>query len=128
MNCQIFDSAFCHVEYVEKDNAVLLTWKKECCFDNYRSASLFMLWLLQEHPGSNYVVDARNGFEDEKEDVEWGFSPLLPIMARTGCKTVIFIMNPENEIEGEMDMWGNEFRKYFDVYRVASYEEALQYI
>ena len=128
MNCQIFDSAFCHVEYVEKDNAVLLTWKKECCFDNYRSASLFMLWLLQEHPGSNYVVDARNGFEDEKEDVEWGFSLLLPIMARTGCKTVIFIMNPENEIEGEMDMWGNEFRKYFDVYRVVSYEEALQYI
>ena len=60
--------------------------------------------------------------------MEWGFSLLLPIMARTGCKTVIFIMNPENEIEGEMDMWGNEFRKYFDVYRVASYEEALQYI
>lgn len=126
MNHQEFDSEFCHVQYIEKDNVVLLAWKKACSFDNYRSPSLFMLWLLQEHPGSSYVVDARNGFEDEKEDVDWGFSHLIPMMAQTGCKTVVFIMNPNNSIEGEMDMWGNEFRKYFRVSRAASYEEAVQ--
>lgn len=126
MNPCIYDSEYCNVQYIEKDQVVLLAWKKACSFDNYRSPSLFMLWLLQEHPGSNYVVDARNGFEDEKEDVDWGFSLLLPMMSKTSCKTVVFIMNPQNNIEGEMDMWGNEFRKYFNVFRVASYEEALQ--
>jgi len=128
MHYPIYDSEFCNVQYIEKDNVVLLAWKKACSFDNYRSPSLFMLWLLQEHPGSSYVVDARNGFEDEKEDVDWGFSLLLPIMAATGCKTVVFIMNPENDIEGEMDMWGSEFCKYFQVFRVASYKEAVQYV
>lgn len=120
-----FDSAYCHVSYVEKDNIVLLAWKQPSYFDNYRTPSLFMLYLLQAYPGSNYIVDARHGFEDEKADVEWAFSHLLPLMAQTGCKKVIFIMNPTNQIEGEMDMWGNEFRKYFQVYRVASYKESL---
>lgn len=127
MKQNIFDSDYCTVQYMEQDNAVLLAWKQRSTFDNYRAPSLFMLKLLQEHPGSNYIVDARNGFEDEKEDVEWGFSFLIPEMAKTtGCKTVVFIMNPKNDIEGEMDMWGNEFRKYFHVVRVSSYEEAVQ--
>lgn len=128
MNNFVFDSEYCNIQYIEKDDVVLLTWKKACSFDNYRSPSLFMLWLLQDHPSSTYVVDARNGFEDEKEDVDWGFTYLIPAMAQTSCKKVIFIMNPSNDIEGEMDMWGNEFRKYFQVQRVASYDEALQYI
>lgn len=128
MNNFVFDSDYCNIQYIEKDDVVLLAWKKACSFDNYRSPSLFMLWLLQEHPGSTYVVDARNGFEDEKEDVDWGFTYLIPAMAQTGCKTVVFIMNPKNDIEGEMDMWGNEFRKYFQVFRVTSYEEALAYV
>lgn len=127
MNPTIFDSDYCTVQYMEQDNAVLLAWKQKSCFENYRAPSLFMLKLLQEHPNSNYIVDARNGFEDEKEDVEWGFSFLIPEMAKTtDCKTVVFIMNPKNDIEGEMDMWGNEFRKYFYVIRVSTYEEAVQ--
>jgi len=128
MNCKEFDSDFCNVKYIEEDNVVLLAWKKPSYFDDYRSPSLFMLWLLQEHPDSNYIVDARNGFEDVQEDVDWGFSLLLPLMAKTSCKTVVFIMNPVNEIEGEMSMWGNEFKKYFDVHRVDSYEKALEFV
>jgi hypothetical protein len=129
MDKKIFDSEYCTVQYMEHDHAVLLAWKKACCFDDYRAPSLFMLKLLQEHPGSTYIVDARNGFEDEHEDVEWGSFYLIPEMAKTtDCKTVVFIMNPENSIEEEMDMWGNEFRKYFKVIRVASYEEAVQAI
>ncbi|MCD8121873.1 MAG: hypothetical protein LUE65_06465 [Clostridiales bacterium] len=124
-NAKIFDSEFCTVQYMETDHVVLLAWKKACSFNDYRSPSLFMLWLLEEHPGSTYVVDARNGFEDEKEDVDWAFAHLIPLMAATGCKTVVFIMNPRNDIEGEMDMWGNEFRKYFQVFRVTNYTEAL---
>lgn len=82
--------------------------------------------MLRDNAGSNFVVDARNGFEDDKRDVEWGFTYLLPEMAKTTCKVVSFIMEKENDIEEEMDMWTLEFRKYFTVRRVESYKEAVE--
>lgn len=45
------------------------------------------------------VFDARNGFEDEKDDVVWGFNFLLPKMAKTDCKCIAFILEEVNEIE-----------------------------
>ncbi|NJJ40572.1 hypothetical protein HCB82_15450 [Paenibacillus sp. 7028] len=123
-----FDSEFCHVEYMPEDNIVFLTWKKFCSYGDYRTPTLFALELLKRYPGSNFVVDARNGFEDEQEDVEWGFSVLLPAMANTDCKHVVFILNEVTEIEDEMDMWTKEFMKYFTVKRVKSYEDAARYI
>ena len=73
-------------------------------------------------------MDARNGFEDEKEDVEWGFKVLLPAMSKTDCKIVVFILNEVNEIEEEMDMWTKEFMKYFKVKKVETLEKARKYI
>lgn len=123
-----FDSEFCNVKYLEEDHIVFLTWKKFCCFEDYRNPATFALELLNRYPGSNFIVDARNGFEDEKEDVEWGFNVLLPGMSKTGCKYVVFIMNEVNEIEEEMDMWTQEFMKYFTMKRVKSFKEAVDYI
>lgn len=123
-----FDSEFCNVKYIEKDNIVLLTWKKFASFENYRTPTLFAAELLAKHEGSSFVCDARNGFEDEKEDVEWGFSVLLPTMSKAGCKNVVFIMNEVNEIEDEMDMWTKEFMKYFTAIKVTTYDEAVERI
>ena len=126
MNSELeFDSEFSNIKYIEKDNIVLLTWTKFCSFDNYRTPASFALSLLGKYPNSNFVVDARNGFEDAKEDVEWGFSELLPGMSKTDCKYIAFIMNEVNEIEEEMDLWTKEFSKYFTVIRAVSYEAAI---
>jgi hypothetical protein len=121
-----FDNEFCSVKYIEKDNVVLLTWKKFASGDNYRKPTIFAWELLKRYEGSKFIVDARNGFEDEKEDVEWGFSILLPGMAQTTCKMVCFIMNEVNEIEEEMDMWTKEFGKYFAVVKASDYNNALE--
>jgi len=123
-----FDSEFSNVKYLSEDNIVFLTWKKFCSYDDYRNPTTFALELLKKNPNSNFVVDARNGFEDEKEDTEWGFSVLLPSMSNTDCKTVVFIMNEVNEIEEEMDMWTKEFMKYFTVEKVKCYEDAVKFI
>ena len=123
-----FDSEFSNVKYMTDDNIVLITWKKFCCYDDYRNPTTFALELLKKYPNSNFVVDAGNGFEDEKDDVEWGFSVLLPAMSSADCKNVVFIMNEVNEIEEEMDMWTKEFMKYFTVKKVTSYEEAINQI
>lgn len=121
----LFDSAFCNVTYIEKDKVVLLTWKKFCCFDDYRKPTMFASHLLKEHDGSNFVIDARNGFEDEKEDVAWGFHTLLPDMATSSCQTCIFILNELPTIEAEIDLWTAEFKKYFQVDTVQTYEDAI---
>ena len=123
-----FDSEFSNVKYMQEDNIVFFTWKKYCCYDNYRTPTIFALELLKKYPNSNFVVDARNGFEDEKEDAAWGFSVLLPAMSNTDCKNVVFIMNEVNEIEEEMDMWTKEFMKYFTVHKVKCYGDAIKKI
>ena len=124
-NPQEFESEFCHIRNNLEDKVVFLTWKRFCCYEDYRNPVRFALKLLQENPGSNLVVDARNGFEDEKADVEWGFNEFIPAMAKTSCKTVTFIMNEINDIEGEMDMWTKELSKHFTVRKVTSYEQAI---
>lgn len=120
-----FNSEYASVEYNETDKAVFLTWKKEAHLQDYREPTSKALELLQSHATSNFVVDARHGFEDDKRDVEWGFQYLLPHMADTDCQYVCFIMNKENLIEAEMDMWTLEFGKYFAVTRAESYEGAI---
>ncbi len=124
----IFDSEFCRVSYMQEENIVFLEWKKFCCKDDYRKPTLHALSLLQKFEGSNFLFDARNGFEDEKEDVEWGFNVLLPAMSKTTCKNVVFIMNQVSDIEEEMSMWEKEFKKYFNVKKFASMEEAVAYM
>jgi quinol monooxygenase YgiN len=129
MNSKLeYDSEYCTVRYMENDNVVFLTWKKFARLDDYRKPTLFALDLLKQYPHSNFVVDARNGFEDDKEDVKWGFSELLPSMAKTDCKYVIFIMQKADDIQGEMDMWTKEFGKYFAVVKVNSFEQAVSKI
>ncbi len=120
-----FDSEYCNVKYLEKENVVLLRWKKFCCFEDYRKPATFALELLKGCPNSNLVVDARDGFEDVKEDAEWGFNVLLPNMAKTDCKYVVFIMDGSENIEDEIDMWTRECGKYFGVTKVNSLEDAI---
>ena len=123
-----FDSEFCNVRYLEEKQIVFLTWKKFCSYEDYREPTMFALQLLKKYPNSNFVVDARNGFEDEEEDVEWGFNVLLPAMSNTDCKIVVFILDKVNEIEEEMDMWTKEFMKYFKVNKVETFNEAVDFI
>ncbi|MEE0421471.1 MAG: hypothetical protein UDG86_15690 [Lachnospiraceae bacterium] len=122
----VFDSEFCNVRYISRDNVVLLTWKKFCCLDDYRKPTMFASQLLKENEGSNFVIDARNGFEDAKEDVEWGFEVLLPDMAKSSCRKCIFILNEIPTIEEEIDLWTAEFEKYFQVFKVQSYNKAIE--
>lgn len=123
-----YDSEYSNVKFIAEENIVLLTWKKFCSFDDYRNPAMFAAELLMNHAGSNYVIDARNGFEDDKADVKWGFEVLLPYMSKSDCRKCVFIMEEVPSIEEEMDMWTKEFTKYFEVYKVNSCDEAIKII
>lgn len=120
-----FDSEFCNVVAKPEDDAVLLTWKKFACGENYRTPTTYASNLLKETKATRFIVDARNGFEDDKADVEWGIQEYLPGMSHTDCKIVCFIMNEVNEIEEEMDFWTNAFGTYFAVAKATDYQGAV---
>ena len=121
----IYESEYAKVEYIPKDHVVFHTWKKYCHLEDYRKPVRFSVELLYKYPGSDFVVDARNGFEDDKEDVAGGFDEFLPNMKKTACKNWVFILNEVSDVEGEIDMWTNEIQKYFHVIRVTSYQQAI---
>ena len=122
----MFESEFAKTDYIEKDNAVFHVWKKEAHFDDYRDPVSASLEMLRENPGSLFIVDARNGFEDVPEDVEWGFSYFLPELKKTGCKIWGFILPEVSEIEGEINLWTAEIIKNYTVIRAVSYDEIIR--
>jgi len=124
----MFESEFAKTEYIEKDNVVFHVWRKEAHFDNYRNPVIASLEMLREHKNSIFIVDARNGFEDVKEDVEWGFSFFLPELKKTGCTVWGFILPEVSDIEGEIDLWTKEIEKNFRVIRAESYEDILKQV
>ena len=128
MSAKMFENKFAKVEYIEGDNVVFHIWKKEAHFDDYRKPVTASLELLREHKDSVFIVDARNGFEDTKEDVEWGFDYFLPELKKTGCRIWGFILPEFSDIEGEIDLWTREIEKNFTVIRAESYSDILSKI
>lgn len=124
----MFESEYARCEYIAKDNVVFHVWKKEAHFEDYRKPVEASLEMLREHKDSIFIVDARNGFEDVKEDVEWGFDRFLPELKKTGCKIWGFILPEVSDIEGEIDLWTREIEKNFRVIRATSYEGILEEI
>ena len=125
---EMFESDYAKTEYIEKDNVVFHVWKKEANFDDYRKPVEASLEMLKVHENSIFIVDARNGFEDVKEDVEWGFNYFLPELKKTGCKVWGFILPEVSDIEGEIDLWTREIEKNFRVIRATSYESILSMV
>ena len=122
----MFESEFAKTQYIATDNAVFHVWRKEAHFDDYRKPVTASLEMLRIHPGSLFIVDARNGFEDVPEDVEWGFRYFLPELKKTGCRIWGFILPEVSEIEGEIDLWTAEIEKNFTVIRAESYDEIIE--
>lgn len=50
-----FDSEFGNVKYMAEDNIAFLTWKKFCCYDDYRKPTIFALELLKKYPNSCFL-------------------------------------------------------------------------
>lgn len=50
----------------------------------------------------------------------------MPRMAQSDCKACIFIKNAATDLDGEIDLWTQEFQKYFTVTKVHSYADAIK--
>lgn len=122
----MYYSDFCSVEYNENENVVLLSWKQPCSGEQFREPEKYSLELLEHYQGSSLIIDVRNGFEEEKEDIEWEVSEFIPKMSQTDCKYVIFIESKEKEIKNLVKKWRKEFENYFTVLKTLSIQDAFQ--
>lgn len=110
----------------EEEKIVYFKWFQYCAYEAYRIPLRKIIAELEKNTGSNLIIDARCGFEDEKEDVEWVCKEFMPAMAKTGTKKVVFLTHEVNEIEGEIDMFTAEFMKYVTVEHATSLAEAIK--
>lgn len=122
----MYESEFCKIVVFEEDKVVYFKWFKYCAFETYRMPLRKILEELGKNPGSQLIIDARCGFEDEKEDVEWVCKEFMPALKRLGTEKVVFLTHVINEIKGEIDMFTAEFMKYAQVEQATSLAEAFQ--
>lgn len=121
----MYENEYCKLVAFEEDHVVYFKWYQYCAYEVYREPLRLILKELSKNPGSALVIDARCGFEDEKEDVEWVFREFIPKLPEVGTQKVIFLTHVVNEIEGEIDMFTAEFMKYVQVEHSTSLADAL---
>jgi|GEM_PF-1593350 len=124
----MFESEFCEVNYLRNDRVVLVRWKKFCQRDDYREPLRYALALLREHKGSDFIGDARTGFEADPLDLTWALKEWLPATAKTDCKRFIFIVNKVNFLSAEINVFSKEITKYFEFQTTNSLEGALTHL
>jgi hypothetical protein len=73
-----FETEFCKVNYLEKQNAVLCEWQQFCQGNDYREPLKFGLDLLLKTGATTWITDTTNGFENESEDTQWLIGEFLP--------------------------------------------------
>ena len=70
----LYSSEFSDVTYLDDLNVVFVKWKKFCRQDDYRKPLLYAIDIMKNYANCQYVVDTRDGFENDEADTQWVFS------------------------------------------------------
>jgi len=122
-NILTYETEFCRVEYSEKYNTVLCTWKKFCQGDNYRDPLEHGLSILKESGCKTWITDTRNGFKNQEEDTKWLIHNFTPQVSATSCENLYFIMEDDSKLEEEIIMQSEALSTYFNVEIYKTLEE-----
>ena len=112
----MYQTDFCHIEYLKDIDAVLCTWKQFCQGDSYRDPLRYGLALLNEKECQNWITDTTNGFENSPEDTAWLLNEFIPKTIESSCKKLFFIIEPDSPIKDEIESQAEALRKFFTVH------------
>lgn len=98
----MYRSEFCDVQYLAEKNVVFVTWKKFCCYDDYRRPLQYALDIIAQYH-CDYTADTRNGFENIGEDTQWVAEYFMPKAAELGCRCIYFIIDESNALKDELE-------------------------
>ena len=99
----MYRSDYCEVNYEEKQNVVLVKWKKFCCNQDYREPLEYALDIIKQYENCDYVADTRSGFENIPEDTQWVADYFMPKAVEYGCKCIYFIIDQNNSLKEELE-------------------------
>jgi len=121
----MFESEYCKVSYVKKNNAVLCQWKKFCKGDDYRQPLEHGLKLLEQHQAQTWITDTTNGFESGPADTKWLVAEFIPQTITSSCKNIIFILADDSPLKGEIELHKEALAQFFKVDIVANLDLSL---
>ncbi len=111
----MFESSFCKVSYLEKQNAILCEWKKFCKNQDYQNPLEYGLELLNQYSATTWITDTTNGFENDEADSKWLIEEFIPKTIDSTCKNIIFIMRDDSPLKEEILFQKEALSKFFNV-------------
>ena len=66
----MYQSDFCHVEYLNTISAVFCKWKQFCHSHEYRNPLSYGLKLIHDNQSKIWITDTSTGFKNEEGDTK----------------------------------------------------------
>ncbi len=115
MSVILYNSPYCQLQHLKKENAILCRWKQFCQGDDYRNPLKHASKEIEKHQISTWITDTTNGFESEEADTQWLLEEFIPIMIDSSIKKVVFIIANDSPLLGEIEGQAVALREFFEV-------------
>jgi hypothetical protein len=119
----MYETKFCKVNYLEKQNAVLCEWQQFCKGNTYKEPLEFGLKLISEKNATVWITDTTNSFENESEDIAWLLEDFIPRTIESSCDTIVFIIKEESPLKDEIQGQVKALSEYFNVRQIETLRE-----
>ena len=111
----MYETKYAKVEYLKDKNAILCVWKQFCKDDNYRNPFRYGAELIKKYQPTTWITDTTYGFENEDDDTKWLLEEFIPKMIDSSIGKIIFIIEEDSPLMGEIMGQKEALSKFFDV-------------
>ena len=111
----MYNTKYCKIIHLKKENAILCEWKQFCKGDDYRDPLRYAHEEINKHNISTWITDTTNGFESEEADTKWLLEEFMPTMIGSSVKKIIFIIASDSPLIAEIKGQKMALSEYFEV-------------
>jgi len=116
----MYNTPYCKVQHLKAKNAILCEWKQFCKGDDYRKPLLYAKDKIAKHNISTWITDTTHGFESDEADTKWLLEDFVPMMIESSIKKIIFVIDSDSPLIGEIRGQEVALREYFEVKLIES--------
>ena len=111
----MYNTKFCKITHLKKENAILCKWKQFCNGDDYRNPLRYAQEEINKHNITTWITDTTNGFESEDTDTQWLLEEFMPSMIESSIEKIIFIIANDSPLMEEIRGQEVALSEYFEV-------------
>ena len=116
----MYNTKFCKITHLKKENAILCEWKQFCRGDDYRDPLRYAKEEINKHNISTWITDTTKGFESEEADIMWLLEKFMPQMIESSVEKIIFIMKEDSALKSEIEGQIEALSEFFEVKVIAN--------